>query len=396
MDANSAARRTNADETSDGLALVALIFAWPGLGANEKLLYIHLASQRQGDSLPAIVDQSPAAIAAALGETERTVQRWIKGLIEAGLVERVEAADRRLPYYVVQDLRHLAATPVVGRRDPQRKLDFEAAAPPQLSLYADAHSILDANTPQNTMSNLVPNLTPGVTVLAPKVSGGVSNFVPKLTPTHPIPHACEDLARARALPTTELPLPEALPAAAEVGARVAAQAEDRDVRREGMAIVRMLGRSATDARDCRLVYAMAVLMLDPCHRDWVERLVEDTRCARPAKPFAKLTAASSRFAPDGFDLRTYVGRLHAPPWVLDGWRIEQTRSASGQAAAARPTPPPMSRETWLAVQRQTGLIVSPEAREPVDRDLRAAELRRQAEAISRPEACPNGRYRARE
>jgi hypothetical protein len=152
------------------------IWNHPVLKSYHKLLFLRMADLRIGDTLPAIVDKSTVEIAAAIGENERTVQRWIEGLVETGLVRRRQKPTNGVTVFELADPEDLGRQCVIRPEDEDRplfnKYRDEEAGPPQLGLVGGD---------EEEASNFVQKMTPGPGQGEP-ASDLVQNSAQKMTP----------------------------------------------------------------------------------------------------------------------------------------------------------------------------------------------------------------------
>jgi DNA-binding transcriptional ArsR family regulator len=122
------------------LALVQRIWAWPGLKMHHKGLFIWLAERREGARLPALVPCTVAQICVALDATSRTVERWLKDLVDVGLLRIFERCSDGGTIWLVADPQDLGNDRVVrddGSRPLFDKFSDPDEVPPALRIAGD-------------------------------------------------------------------------------------------------------------------------------------------------------------------------------------------------------------------------------------------------------------------
>lgn len=157
-------RTLDAAREADTLARVQRIWNWPGLKMHHKGLFVWLADRREGATLPALVPITIPQICLGLDATPRTVERWLKDLVDAGLLRVFERAGDGGTVWQVNDPADLRRSRVVEDRSGSRPL-FEKhsdphAAPPALKVAGPLRAEGATNLTSNLSSEMTSELAP--------------------------------------------------------------------------------------------------------------------------------------------------------------------------------------------------------------------------------------------
>jgi hypothetical protein len=270
-----------------------------------------LADEAGARSLPAQIVTSATVIAAAVGRSERTAQRSLRRLEAMGYVRRLDTLRGR-GLYLIEDPADVPGRLGVVVPDPQQELPWREAAPTRLS---------SAVSPPVT-TPLTTGVSPAVSADGPPASGA---------------DAPRTRTPARALPATaDLPAP--------------APADDGQIRDAGRAICQRLfgdGRPPlSDVRDRRLVYQLAVLLLDHDYAAWIDDAIAQASGRGVDRPWASVQRVAQQTCPgtpahdrsiQSAVWRRLLHAIHVPAWALDAsvWRPDRAEGSIQETGTYR-------------------------------------------------------------
>jgi hypothetical protein len=273
--------------------------------ALQKLL--DLAEESGARSLPALIVTSATVIAAAIGKSERSVQRAIQSLQAKGYIRRKDTLRGR-GLYEIDDPADAPRRLGVVRPSPQGELFFAG----------DVASVLSSELTPPPTADVVQVLTTKVTPSGPRIAGGET---PR---TH---------AQAQDDRTDEF--------------KPSSTIGDDDVCEEGKRLVKAFwpqGRGPINHRaDQRLLYRLAVLGLAADYAQWVKALTEATADRRAERPLAWLQSVLPDFAPDGIRPGRLLASIPVPSWALCDprrWKREGESLEAETIGAPGDAPPP--------------------------------------------------------